>query len=82
MVEETELGLVARRVKFQEARRHFLDGGRVLVSEHGDRLSIPVTNLTTTHAGDAAAWDELVANVRMWRNRYPNQRYYVIEEDE
>lgn len=70
---------IAHRVKFHEARRHFLAGGTLLVSEHGHERSRPVTDLTTTHAGGQAEWDALVADVREWRNRYPNQRFYIIK---
>ena len=68
----------AHRAKFHDARRHFLAGGTVLVHENGYDLTRPVTNLTTTHSGGQAEWDALVESVRMWRNRHPNQRFYVV----
>jgi hypothetical protein len=68
----------ARRVTIHEARRHFESGGAVLVSEYGTETLIPVTPITTTHNRETITWAALVEQVRMWRSRYPRQRYYVI----
>lgn len=77
-----ELG-VAKRVTLNEARAHFVQGGEVLVSEHGHELERSVFAHTTTHKGGTAdAWETLAASVRTWRNRYPNQRYYVVTRHE
>jgi hypothetical protein len=74
------LAVMARRVKFHEARRHFEAGGRVLVSEYGHEPFVVVTALTTAHSSQTTTWDALAATVREWRSRYPNQRFYVVEE--
>lgn len=71
----------ARRVEYHEARRHFQAGGRVLVSEYGHDLTQPVTPTTTVHSNTTTTWDELAATVAKWRNRYPNQRYYIIDNE-
>lgn len=69
----------ARRVKFHDARRHFEAGGTVLVSEHGHARTRPVFSSTTTHDRTTTTWDELATQVREWRSRYPNQRFYIVE---
>jgi hypothetical protein len=71
--------VTGRRVTQHEARRHFDAGGTVLVSEYGHETEVAVTPSTTVHTRDSIAWDELVGLVRMWRGRYPNQRFYVCE---
>lgn len=68
----------ARRVTTEEARAHFEAGGTVLVSEYGHEASHPVTSSTTTHTRESTTWEELTGLVAMWRNRYPNQRYYLV----
>ncbi len=70
---------IARRVHQNEAKRHFNAGGSVLVSEHGHEVTQAVTPATTTHSVMSTTWAELVANVRMWDGRYPNQRFYVVD---
>jgi hypothetical protein len=70
--------IIAKRAKQTEAKRHFLAGGSVLVSEHGHELTCLVTSGTTTHHGGRAEWDALVSDVRTWKNRYPNQRFYIV----
>jgi hypothetical protein len=57
-----------------------LEGGIVIVSERGAD-TLEVTESTVTHAGGLEAWNALVDMVDMWRNRYPNQRFYVLEVD-
>ena len=69
----------AKRVKFHEARRAFENGKTILVSEYGREETRPVTPTTTTHNRETITWDELVATVREWRGRYPNQRFYVVQ---
>lgn len=69
---------IATRVKFHEARRHFAEGGTVVVSERGHETWLTVYPQTTTHNRDTIKWDDLVEMVRMWSGRYPNQRYYVV----
>lgn len=71
----------ATRVTQHEARQHFDAGGAVLVSEHGHESTRPVGPSTTTHTRTTTTWDELVAQVRMWRNRYPNQRFYIVPKE-
>lgn len=70
----------AYRAKKAEAKQHMLAGGKILVSEYGHEVSRPVTPLTTTHQGGLAEWNALEATVRECRNRYPNQRYYIVKE--
>lgn len=69
----------ARRVKFHDARRAFEDGGEILVSEYGHEETRSVHSLTTTHTRATTTWNELVEGVRMWRGRYPNQRFYIVD---
>lgn len=71
---------IAERAKFHDARRWFEAGGTVLVSEYGHEPTRPVTNISTTHNRESIAWDDLVYYVREWRNRYPNQRFYIVRE--
>jgi hypothetical protein len=70
--------MIATRVKFHDAKRHFESGGTVLVSECGHETTCPVGPMTTTHTRETTTWTELVAQVNMWRGRYPNQRYYIV----
>lgn len=69
----------ADRVTYWEAKKHFEAGGKVVVSEYGALSRLPVGKLTVYHTKETIAWEELHAQVRMWRNRYPNQRYYIIK---
>lgn len=70
----------ARLVKFHDARRAFADGATVLISERNDSPTRPVTRLTTTHNRDSTSWDALTEQVNMWRNGYPNQRFYIVDK--
>jgi hypothetical protein len=70
---------IAERTTCHQAERHFLDGGTVLVSEHGYE-TIPVSARSVTHHRNTIDWADLVAQVEMWRNRYPNQQFYVVRE--
>lgn len=70
----------ARRVKFHDARRHFESGGIVVVSEYGHEETLAVGSWTTVHTREDTTWAELVEQVRMWSGRYPNQRYYIVNE--
>lgn len=72
----------ATRVHFHDARRHFEAGGEVVVSEYGEQLEFDVTASTTTHTKESTTWADLVEQVRMWKGRYPNQRYYVVTRPE
>lgn len=72
---------IAHRVKRHEAKRHFDDGGSVLVSERGHELTVSVSASITTHDSSTITWNELTTSVKMWRNRYPNQRFYIIAGD-
>lgn len=78
MTESKHVGW-AERVKFHAARRHFESGGEVLVSEYGHETAIEVTNMTTTHTKATTTWEYLAEQVRMWRGRYPNQRFYIVD---
>lgn len=70
--------VVAVRVTMHEAKRHFEAGGAVLVSEYGHEPTQTVTAITTTHDRTRTTWDALAADVKEWRNRYPNQRFYIV----
>lgn len=69
----------ARRVTWHEARRAFEAGASVLIDENGTESRRLVTVDTQTHSRESVTWQELAANVRMWRNRYPRQRFYLVE---
>ncbi len=71
----------ADRVTFHDARRHFEAGGEVLVSEYGHEVSRSVSTDTTTHTRDTTTWEQLAEQVRMWRGRYPNQRFYIVRRE-
>lgn len=67
--------VTARRVNTAAAHAHFRAGGRVVVSvDGGDTLE--VGPMTTTHAGDADTWSDLVATVASYGD--PRQRFYVV----
>jgi hypothetical protein len=68
----------ATRVTIWQAKREFNRGGIVLVSEHGHEATRLVYPHTVTHSRDTSDWNALAADVSMWRNRYPNQRYYTV----
>jgi hypothetical protein len=67
---------VARRATFYEAHRAFIAGSVVLVSERGDP-ELEVCSDSTWHTKETTTWDALIELVRMWRGRYPHQRYYI-----
>lgn len=69
---------IARRVRQHEAKRHFDAGGSVLISEYGHELTCSVYPDSTTHNNKMTTWAELAEVVTMWRNRYPDQRFYII----
>ena len=68
----------ATRITVNEARRLFAEGAELLVSERGHEETTPVGRMTTTHSNRTTTWEQLSGMVEMWRNRYPNQRYYVV----
>lgn len=70
--------IIATRATMHEAKRHFEAGGAVLVSEYGHEPTQTVTASTTTHDRTSTTWDALAADVKEWRNRYPNQRFYIV----
>lgn len=72
--------VIARRATTREAKRHFEAGGTVLVSERGGKPTTIVNRLTTTHDRTRITWEELAATVDEWKNRYPNQRYYIVPD--
>ena len=78
MADDTAPPIVATRATMHEAKRHFEAGGAVLVSEHGHEPTQTVTAITTTHDRTRTTWDALAADVKEWRNRYPNQRFYIV----
>lgn len=70
----------ARRVTIHEAKRHFAAGGKILVSEYGHETTCTIGPLTTTHDRARTDWDALTGDVETWRNRHPNQRYYIVND--
>lgn len=78
MADDTAPPIVATRVTMHEAKRHFEAGGAVLVSEYGHEPTQTVRPDTTTHDRTRTTWDALAADVKEWRNRYPNQRFYIV----
>lgn len=78
MADDTAPPIVATRVTMHEAKRHFEAGGAVLVSEYGHEPTQTVRPDTTTHDRTRTTWDDLAAMVKEWRNRYPNQRFYIV----
>lgn len=72
----------ARRVHKNEAKAAFENGQSILVSEYGHEATQTVTTWTTTHTRETTTWAELDEQVRMWKGRYPNQRFYIVEFDE
>ena len=78
MADDTAPPIVAARVTMHEAKRHFGAGGAVLVSEYGHGPTRTVRPDTTTHDRARTTWDALAADVKEWRNRYPNQRFYIV----
>ncbi len=68
----------ADRVTLREAECFFQAGGAVLVSEFGREPSQPVYRDTTFHTSLSISWEDLDHQVREWRGRYPNQRYYAL----
>lgn len=78
MADDTAPPIIATRVTMHEAKRHFEAGGAVLVSEYGHEPTQTVHPDTTTHDRTRTTWDALAAMVKEWRNRYPNQRFYIV----
>ena len=78
MADDTAPPIVATRATTHEAKRHFEAGGAVLVSEYGHEPTQTVHPDTTTHDRTRTTWDALAAMVKEWRNRYPNQRFYIV----
>lgn len=70
--------IIATRCTMHEAKRHFEAGGAVLVSEYGHEPTQTVRPDSTTHDRTRTTWDALAAMVKEWRNRYPNQRFYIV----
>lgn len=69
---------IAQRVTIREARHAFDSGAEVLVHERGNETELHVTELSTVHHKSLTTWDALATQVREWRGRYPNQRFYVV----
>ncbi len=70
--------VVANRTTAAAARAHFEAGGKVIVGERGHELVYVVGPTTTTHDKTTCTWEWLEQTVAEWRNRYPNQRYYIV----
>lgn len=75
----TETGSAYRASK-RDAKRAFLSGATVLVTDRDRGPLFDVGPLTTTHQGGTAEWDALMASVDRWRRRYPAQTFYVVTE--
>lgn len=71
---------LARRVTMLEAKGHFDAGGDVVVSERVHEETCLVTPNTTIHNARNTTWKELREQVAMWKNRHPNQRYYIVPD--
>jgi hypothetical protein len=72
---------IAHRVTRTQAMVAFSRGEVLVVSERQAGPELKVGALTTTHHRDSTTWDELVAQVDMWSNRYPSQTFYVAVAD-
>ncbi|AAN12858.1 hypothetical protein SEA_YEET_208 [Mycobacterium phage Yeet] len=70
----------AVRVTYYEAKRAFENGATIVVSERGHEETLRTSESTTTHTRETTTWEELREQVNMWRGRYPNQRYYVVQD--
>lgn len=62
-----------------QARRAFASGAKVVVTERPEGPERVVWSTTTTNDRDSGTWEELAAQVRMWRSRYPRQSFYVLD---
>lgn len=62
------------------AGRAFAAGATIVVADRRAELVL-VTPETTVHTRDTTTFPALLEQVRMWRNRYPSQRFYVLEAD-
>ena len=69
---------VAWKATFYQARRAFLAGARV-ISPSAPRGRMIVRPLDHPRRR-SAEWTALTDQVRMWRNRYPRQTFYVIDQ--
>lgn len=71
----------ARKVTMPQARRAYRAGATLVVTERPQGDTINVYPTTTTNRPDRTSWDELHGMVLTWRNRYPRQTFYVLEEN-
>lgn len=69
----------ARRVHQREAHAAFNRGETIAVSDRGHEPSFDVYRTTTVHSADSTTWTDLLEQVQTWRNRYSNQRYYIVD---
>jgi hypothetical protein len=68
----------AKKVKWNEAKRHFDTGGCVVVDTHGNIENFAVFDTTTKHNRDSTTWAELAETVAAFRGTHPDQRYYIV----
>jgi len=71
----------ADKVTMHQARRAFQSGAQIIVTEQPKGETIPVWTTTTVNTNQATTWTELHDQVKMWRNRYPRQTFYVVRSD-
>lgn len=74
------MSATATRVTEAQARRRFTAGAEILVHD-GHETTVTVTPSTVTHHKTRTSWTELAGLVKMWRNRYPHQAYYVVNRE-
>lgn len=67
----------AQCVNARQAARAFHGGRHIIVSER-QTDDIPVSTTTTIHSAKTTTWDQLTRDVDTWRNRYPEQRFFVV----
>lgn len=70
--------LTAHRVSPDTARRHYAAGATVIVASDNRGATLAVGPSTVTHDNTRGTWETLAADVDTWRNRYPDQTYYVM----
>lgn len=70
---------VAHRATKHNARNAFNRGQTIAISARGHQTSFDVYPTTTVHTNTSTDWASLERQVADWSNRYPNQRFYIIE---
>lgn len=68
----------AYRIHKRDAAKFFKNGATIAVSDRGHEETFDVFPYTYAHNRETATWEWLTEQVDTWRNRYPNQRYYLV----